>query len=351
MTDNNSERKLGHIKIASTQSDVDRHGHCFDSIKLIHRAMPEVDFESLDCSAPFLDRILSFPLLISAMTGGSDPSLLQINRNLALAAEHCNVAMSVGSQRVSFDSDSAKNSFRLREFAPKALLFANLGAVQLNYGFAYRECRSIVDLLDANALVFHFNPLQELVQGGGNSNFSGLAEKIARIRDQLDVPVILKEVGAGFSTADAALARQYGLNIIDVAGRGGTSWSLIEQRRHDAISASEQQADSLGELFKDWGISTPESLKQLRQQDDEMILIASGGIRNGIDMAKAAILGAELSGMALPFLAPAIESADAVIEKIEQIKTEFTTAMFLLGCGQFSELKGNQDLLLPATTY
>jgi len=351
MIDANSKRKLEHIEIASEHSDVDRNGHCFDQIKLVHRALPEIDFGAVDSTTTFLDQTLSFPLLISAMTGGSDPKLRQINENLALAAEHCKVAMSVGSQRVSFDSENAKNSFRLREFAPNTVLLANLGAVQLNYGYGFEECQASIELLRADALVLHFNPLQELLQNGGNTNFSNLIEKIARIRDQLDVPVILKEVGAGFSTADAALALRYGLNIIDVAGRGGTSWSLLEQRRHDAITSSDEQRDTLGEAFKDWGIATPDALKLLRQQSDQLTLIASGGIRNGIDMVKAAILGAELSGMALPFLAPALESAESVIEKIEQLKAEFVTAMFLLGCEQFSEVMGNHDLLLPLTSF
>jgi len=347
MIEKNSERKLEHIDIASTHPDVDRNGHCFDSIKLIHRAIPELEFDSIDSSTRFLGRSLSFPLLISAMTGGDDPKLIQINKNLALAAEHSKVAMSVGSQRVSFDGDEAKNSFRLREFAPTTLLFANLGAVQLNYGFGIKECRNIIDLLNADALVFHFNPLQEIVQGGGNTNFSDLITKIALIRDRLDVPVILKEIGMGFSVADASLACRYDLNIIDVAGRGGTSWSLIEQRRQDARAASAMSPDSLGEVFKDWGISTPEVLKLLRQHDEQLTLIASGGIRNGIDMVKASILGAALSGMALPLLAPALTSADSVINKITQIKTEFTTAMFLLGCGRISEMKDNKNLILP----
>ncbi len=337
----NNNRKLEHIDVALSNSAVDRHGQYFDQVKLIHRALPEIDYQAVDSSTNFLNHKLSFPLLISAMTGGCDKKLFEINKNLALAAEHCNVAMTVGSQRVSFDCDAAKKSFQLREFAPQALLFANLGAVQLNYGFTIKECQQAVDQLCADALVLHLNPLQEIIQTGGNTDFSNLIEKISAVRDQLTVPVILKEVGSGFSPADARLARQYGLNVIDIAGSGGTSWSLVEH-----VRSHEDTEEGLGKTFQDWGIPTPAALKILRAEDSELTLIASGGIRNGVDIAKATILGAELCGMALPFLEPALDSAEKVIEQIEKVKKEFIAAMFLLGCSRYEQLHGNTDLLL-----
>ena len=343
MKNNNNQRKLEHIDVALANQEVDRNGRHFDQVKLIHRALPEVDYAAVDPSVEFLGHKLAFPLLISAMTGGSDNKLFEINRNLALAAQHCNVAMAVGSQRVAFSSDSAKKSFQLREFAPSALLFANLGAVQLNYGFGAKECQEAVNLLCADALVLHLNPLQEVIQRGGDTNFSSLIEKIARVRDRLSVPVILKEVGSGFSPADAQLALNYGLNTIDISGCGGTSWSLVEQVRN----TNESLPCDLGELFQDWGISTPAALKLLRAESDQLNLIASGGIRSGIDMAKASILGAGLCGAALPFLAPALISAESVIDRIEKIKKEFVVAMFLLGCDCFDGLQGNSQLLLP----
>lgn len=346
MKNDNNKRKLEHIDIAVSNGQIDRKGQYFDQIKLIHRALPELDYQQVDPSTQFLGHKLSFPLLISAMTGGSDQKLFEINKNLALAAERCNVAMTVGSQRVSFDSDVAKKSFQLREFAPTALLFANLGAVQLNYGFGLKECQQAVDLLAANALVLHLNPLQEIVQGGANTNFAKLIEKIAAVRDQLSVPVILKEVGCGFSHADADLASKYGLKIIDIAGQGGTSWSLVE---HVRVNGS-ADGDDIGRTFQDWGIPTPQALAMLGSRSDQLTLIASGGIRNGVDMVKASILGAKLSGFALPFLEPALESADRVVERIEKIKIEFVTAMFLLGCQQFDDLLDNRSLLLEESS-
>ncbi len=342
MKEDNNKRKIEHVEIALSQQKVDRNRGFFDAINLSHRALPEIDFKDVDPSTLFLNHKLSFPLLISAMTGGAVPQLFNINKNLALAVEKTNIAMSVGSQRVAFDSEDAKKSFCLREFAPNALLFANLGAVQLNYGFGIKQCQYVVDLLGANALVFHLNPLQEIIQLEGNTNFSNLIEKIASIRDKISVPVIIKEVGCGFSIADAKLALKYDLSIIDIAGRGGSSWSLIEHHRNNRT----QSHNDMGETFADWGIPTPIALKNLRKHSHKLTLIASGGIRNGIDMVKASVLGASLSGVALPFLRAATESSQNVINIIENFEKEFRTAMFLLGAQSTSMIYNNNNLLL-----
>jgi len=341
--DGTNDRKLQHIEIIQKDTGADRKKRYFGEVLLKHRALPEINLADVDPSITFLGKRLSFPLIISSMTGGDHELLRRVNRNLATAAEATGVAMAVGSQRVMFGNPKARDSFALRQFAPTALLCSNLGAVQLNYGFGLEECREAVEVVGADALYLHLNPLQEAVQPEGDTNFAGLAEKIGQIASQLEVPVILKEVGAGFSDTDVEIAIAAGIRYIDVAGSGGTSWSRIEHHRQ-----AEASSDELGLVFQDWGIPTPVALQLLRPYRDRVRLIASGGIRTGIDMAKAVVLGAWLCGVASPFLEPALESADKVIEKIERLKREFVTAMFLLGVTHVHQMRGNDSLLLPA---
>jgi isopentenyl-diphosphate delta-isomerase len=329
------KRKVDHVKIVAQKDEMDRRKFYFDEIRLTHRALPEIDLKAIDPSVEFMGKKLSFPLLISSMTGGSGGQLSAINRNLAEAAEVEGVAMGVGSQRILFSESSARASFDLRRVAPSALLFANLGAVQLNYGMTLEQVRLAIEVLQADALCLHLNPLQEVIQPGGDTDFSNLCKKIGETVNGAGVPVIVKEVGAGISKADAERLIQAGVKVIDVAGAGGTSWSRIESARC---------ADpSLGELFQDWGIPTPLVLKQLSPLG--VTLIASGGIRTGIDMAKAMILGASLCGVARPFLNPAMESAEAVRKVIQRLKREFVTAMFLLGADRVAKIKGHQGLI------
>ncbi len=339
MGDSTNNRKMEHIRIIQNDPESDRNKHYFDRIRLTHRALPETSLDAVDPSTIFLGYQLSFPMIISSMTGGKHELTKTINENLALAAQTTGVAMAVGSQRVMFRHSEAEDSFRLRDCAPDVPLCGNLGAVQLNCDFGLDECRRAVEMLDADALCLHLNPLQEAVQPEGNTDFSRLADKIGEIAVALGKPLIVKEVGAGISLADARLLATRGVRIIDVAGSGGTSWSRIEQQRC-------KDDDELGILFQDWGIPTPLALEQLRPMAHEVDIIASGGIRNGIDMAKAVILGARLCGVAGPLLEPAIESAEAVIDAIERLQREFTTAMFLLGCKSVDELRDNQSLIM-----
>jgi isopentenyl-diphosphate Delta-isomerase len=340
MPDSNNVRKLRHVRAIQGDPESDRKKYYFDDIRLKHRALPELDLDLVDPSIEFMGKKLSFPLLISSMTGGDHKLLRTINKNLALAAEEAGVAMGVGSQRVMFSHPEARKSFELRDYAPTALLFANLGAVQLNNGFTTEMCREAVDAVGADALYLHLNPLQEAVQPAGNTNYAGLADQIAGVAERLGVPVVLKEVGAGISEEDVRLVVDRGIRYIDVAGAGGTSWSRIEHR------ALEGRKDKMGLLFQDWGIPTPQALLALKPYRNRLTLIASGGIRSGIDMAKAMALGASLCGIASPFLRPAMESAKKVVEVIETLKREFTAAMFLLGMGRAEKLVGNEGLLL-----
>ena len=340
------KRKTEHVEIVATDASMDRRKFYFDEIRLTHRALPEINLADVDPSIEFLGKKLSFPFLISSMTGGSGEQIKTINRNLAAAAEAEGVAMGVGSQRVMFDDPAAKDSFDLRSVAPTAPLFANLGAVQLNYGMTIDQVREAIDVLKADALTLHLNPLQEAVQPEGDTDFSNLCQPLASASErrgkiigelvqEVDSPIIIKEVGAGISKADAALLIQAGAKIIDVAGAGGTSWSRIESARCDD--------PALGELFQDWGIPTPQALRDL--SDLDVTLIASGGIRTGIDMAKAMILGASLCGVARPLLTPSMESADAVRAVIQRMKKEFVTAMFLMGVKNIEQLQGRTELI------
>jgi len=337
-----NRRKEEAIDVIRSDAEADRRRRHFDSVRLIHRALPEIHLSDVDPSIEFLGRRLSFPLLISSMTGGDSDRLRTINRNLATAAEMTGVAMGVGSQRVMFENRAARESFELRDLAPNALLFANLGAVQLNCGFTTDHCQAAVEVVGADALVLHCNPLQEAIQPEGDTLFGGVISKIAAVVEQLPVPVVIKEVGAGVSAPDVEALMRAGVRIIDVAGSGGLSWSRIEGHRRAAAGLH----DGLGAAFQDWGIPTPDALRALRRYRGRLVLIASGGIRSGVDMVKAMVLGATMAGMAHPFLEPAMESAERVVDVIAQLKREFMTAMWLLGIDRAQKLIANDALLL-----
>lgn len=341
MVDSTNNRKTEHIRVIEADAEVDRNKSYFDRIRLRHRALPQLNLQQVDPSCEFLGKKLSFPLLISSMTGGDDEQLRSINRNLAIAAQQTGVALAVGSQRVMFTNPSARESFALRRYAPDALLMANLGAVQLNYGFAAEQAQIAVDCVGADALYLHLNPLQEAVQPEGDTNFANLDQRIGEIVSALDRPVILKEVGAGLAPEDIELGLAQGVRYFDLAGCGGTSWSRIEHHRRQQITER-----PLGLLFQDWGIPTPQALRLAQPYMGQAQFIASGGLRTGIDMVKSVILGGSLCGMAVPFLKPAMISPEAVVAAIEQVKHEFVTAMFLLGVPDIARLRLNSALLL-----
>lgn len=336
-----TQRKQDHLDAVLNDRDVERNTSGWDRIRLTHRALPECDFNAIDTSTTFLGKPLAFPMLISSMTGGAAPNLAEINRNLAEAAETSQVALAVGSQRAMIESDDAKHSFQLRQWAPSAVLIANMGAVQLNYGYGLEEARRMVDILEADALYLHLNPLQEVVQPEGDTNFAQLADKIANLVHALPVPVILKEVGAGLSPHDIQLGLDAGVKWFDVAGRGGTSWSRIE-----ALRSPTQNQQELGVLFQDWGLTTVESLLLARPYQTHAKFIASGGIRNGIDMVKSVIIGGQICGLAAPLLKSAMHSAEEAITKLQQLEHEFRTAQFLLGAPTVDDLFLNDALRL-----
>ncbi len=332
-------RKSEHIQIARHSKDADRRKFYFDGIRLMHRALPEINYDQIDTSTTFLGKKLSFPLIISCMTGGRAGEIVAINRNLALAAEQTGIAMGTGSMRVLLEDESARPSFDLRALMPTTPLCGNLGAVQLAAESNIPRIVQLVDQLGLDAFYIHLNPLQEAVQPEGETAFAGLADRIHALVEALPVPVIAKEVGSGMSPADARLLAQAGVRFLDVAGAGGTSWSRIEYERDDAPT-------NPGRVFEDWGLPTPTTLRLLHPYRDRVNLIASGGLRTGLDMTKALVLGASLCGIARPLLEPALESPEAVAAHIRILQREFRTAMFLLGISRVDELIDNHALLL-----
>ncbi|MDT8367782.1 MAG: type 2 isopentenyl-diphosphate Delta-isomerase [Longimicrobiales bacterium] len=322
-----AERKREHLRLAMHPDAELRRAH-FDAWRFEHVALPELSLEEIDPSIEFLGHTLQAPLVVSCMTGGTAEAGM-INRRLAEAAEACGIALGVGSQRAALEDPSLEASFHVREYAPHIPILANLGAVQLNYGYGVEECRRAVGMIDADALVLHLNVLQEAIQPEGQTDFRGLLPKIARVVAELDVPVIVKEIGSGISGDVARRLAESGVRIIDVAGAGGTSWARIEGRR---------AGTSLGEVFAEWGIPTPDAIRQVAAVGG-LTVIGSGGVRSGLDVAKALALGAELAGMARPFLLSAARSVDATIAAIRNTVRELEVAMLCVGARRPGDLR------------
>ncbi len=333
------QRKADHIRI-NLEKDVEFKNLTagFERYRFEHNAIPDLDLAMVDTTTNFLGKSLRAPLLISSMTGGTDEAG-RINRRLAEAAQACGVAMGVGSQRAALENPALAASFKVREYAPDILLFANLGAVQLNYGYGVDECRRAVDMIGADALILHFNALQEAVQPEGDTNFAGLLARVETVCRALPVPVIAKEVGWGFSAENVRRLVDAGVSAIDVAGAGGTSWSQVEMHR-----ALNERHRRVAAAFVDWGIPTTEAILTARQVAPDLPLIASGGLRSGVDVAKSIALGARVGGLASPFLRAAMQSTAAVIEEIEVVQTVLQVVMFAAGIGSVSALRGASQL-------
>ncbi|HEU4343733.1 MAG TPA: type 2 isopentenyl-diphosphate Delta-isomerase [Candidatus Binatia bacterium] len=327
------QRKKEHLELClDTESIISPSGSGLDRYEFVHNALPDLDIAEIDLSTNFLGKQLRAPILISSMTGGFDLAR-KVNRNLATAAQKLGLAMGVGSQRVALEETAVAGSFHVRDVAPDVLLLANLGAVQLNYGYTIDHCRRAVRMIDADALIFHLNVLQEAVQPEGNRNFKGLGDRIGAICRQLEVPVMVKEVGSGISADVALRLRQAGVKAIDVAGRGGTSWYAVEAKR---AARGGKPAET---TFREWGIPTDEALIQVRKAAPDIQLVASGGIRTGLDIAKSIALGADMAAFGQPLLAPALESADKVIEFIAGIINEIKIAMLCVGAPNLAALR------------
>ena len=323
-----SNRKLEHIKIC-LQEKVESDYSGFEDVMLIHSALPELNLEDIDTGVEFLGKKLSAPVLIASMTGGHRDAKV-INRNLAAAVEELGLGMGVGSQRAAIERPELADSFSVvREYAPKAFIYANIGVAQLLEDLEVAD--KAVEMIDADALAIHLNFLQEAIQPEGDTNAEGCLNAIEEVCSSLKVPVIIKETGAGISREVALAVKKAGASAIDVGGKGGTSWSGVEVYRTSGLWRE------VGRDFWNWGIPTAFCVVDC---SDVLPTIATGGIRSGIDVAKAIALGARLASSALPFLRPATISSSEVVEKLKYFLQGLRVAMFLTSSRRVDDLKG-----------
>ncbi len=332
--DIHEQRKADHIRI-NLEEDVafKKVTTGLEAYFFMHQALPELDLAAVDTTITIFGKQLSTPLLISSMTGGTARAR-EINRILAAAAQQVGMAMGLGSMRAGIEDPSLESTYQVRDVAPDILLFANLGAVQLNYGYGVEHCRRAVDMIAADALILHFNALQEAVQPEGDGNFAGLLGKVETVCRQLPVPVVAKEVGWGFSREAARQLADAGVAAIDVAGAGGTSWSQVEMYR----APTARHARVAG-AFIDWGIPTAASIRFCREAAPNLPVFASGGIHDGIEVAKCVALGASLAGLAGEFLRAADrDGVDGVVELADTITQELRVAMFCAAAGNLDAL-------------
>ena len=325
-------RKSDHIKINLEQDVRSALTTGLENYRFLHDALPDLSLDAVDSSLALFGKRLSAPILISSMTGGTSEAET-INLRLAEAAQTVGVAMGVGSQRAALEHPEQAATFQVRRAAPDILLFANLGAVQLNYGYTVDHCRRAVDMIQADALILHLNPLQETVQKGGDTNFAGLAKRIEEVCKKVGVPVIAKEVGWGISDKTAKVLADCGVSAIDVAGAGGTSWSQVEMHR-----APDEFTRQLAATFVGWGIPTAESIQLVKKALPDMTVFASGGLKDGLDIAKCVALGATLGGMAGNFLKAAAVSTENAIEMMKLTKKQIEVTMFACGANSLREL-------------
>jgi isopentenyl-diphosphate delta-isomerase, type 2 len=349
MADEVKQRKIEHVNIALTQDVAAPQQANWSNVHLVHQALPEVDLTEIDTSVTFLGHTLRYPLFMSSLTGGH-PDVLTINRNLARAAEHYGIALGVGSQRAAIvNPDLAESYTIVRETAPHAFLIANLGAPQLiaqdrHAPFSLAQVQDAIAMIQANALAIHMNSLQEAVQPEGDRRAQGEAAALSLLTQQLSLPVIAKETGAGVSREQALLLRACGVAAIDIGGAGGSSMAAIETVR--AQTHGQEQAQNIGQIFRDWGIATPISLVETGTA--QLPLISTGGMRSGLDAACALALGATLVGFGLPFLQAASQSYGQLCAVIDDIIAQLKVAMQLSGVSTVAQLQ-QTDVVITGT--
>ncbi|MEW5945789.1 MAG: type 2 isopentenyl-diphosphate Delta-isomerase [bacterium] len=325
-----SRRKEEHVRGALELAAVP-HSGAFDNYRVVHNALPEIALNDVDASCEFLGKKLRAPFMIASLTGG--PELAgKINENLAKGAQRTGVPVALGSARIAIHDSSTLSSFQVRSLCPDVPLLANLGLVDLDRAFDINDCRELVKKLHADALIFHVNPLHEALQTEGNTDFAGLLERLRRAVHELEFPVIVKEVGHGISAEVFRKLDECGVYAVDVSGAGGTSWGYIEGRRD-----KDPMLKRVCRTFSNWGIPAVSILEGLRETRRNAKLIASGGIRSGVDVFKAVCLGADLGAAGLPFLEPALQNPEAVADVLRQFILEFRLAMFAAGCRDLSQ--------------
>ncbi|HKZ93226.1 MAG TPA: type 2 isopentenyl-diphosphate Delta-isomerase [Candidatus Bathyarchaeia archaeon] len=337
MSKKTEERKDEHLDICLRENVQARHTTTgFEEIHMIHKALPEINLEEINLSGKTFNHKFSAPLIVESMTGGTRNGS-KVNVAIAKAVEELGLGMGVGSQRTAFESTTVEGTFAVtRKEAPNAFIMANIGAPQLAKGYGAKEAKKAVEMLEADALLIHLNPLQEAIQPEGETTFNGVAARIQAIVDGVDIPVIVKEVGCGIGAAEAKQLEALGIAGIDIAGAGGTSWTAVEYFR--AKKERDETRQRLGETFWDWGIPTAASLIETTQVV-HIPVIASGGLRSGIDLAKALALGASLTGVAYPILDPAFHGAQEAKKKLQLLLDELKTTMFLVGANSVQKLR------------
>nr|BBH89168.1 type 2 isopentenyl-diphosphate Delta-isomerase [Thermosporothrix sp. COM3] len=350
MTDEVKQRKLEHVKIALEEDVAVPQRANWNDVHFVHQSLPEVNLDAIDMSVEFLGQRLRYPIFISSLTGGH-PDVTTINRNLARAAEEYGLALGVGSQRAALVNAEVEGSFAItRQQAPHAFLIANIGAPQLiaqegHPAFTLEQIQRAISMIGANALAVHLNSLQEATQPEGDRRAVGIASSLQALTKQLPLPVIAKETGAGICREQALLFRSYGIAAIDVGGAGGSSMPALEAMR--ARSHGNTAAMNLGLLYQNWGIATPIAI--VEASSARVPLIATGGIRTGLDMARALALGATLVGVGLPFLKAASQSYEAVQEWLERFIQELKIAMQLSGAASIAQMREVDVVLLGET--
>ena len=350
MTDEVKQRKIEHVNIALGQDISVAQRANWNDVQFVHQALPEVDLDEIDTSLTFLGHTLRYPIFMSSLTGGH-PDVISINRNLARAAERYGLALGVGSQRAAIVNPDVSSSYTItREHAPNTFLIANIGAPQLiaqprHAAFTIEQVEHAITMIGANALAVHMNSLQEATQPEGDRRAAGEAAALRTLAGQVGVPVIAKETGAGVCREQALLLRSCGVAAIDVGGAGGSSMSAMEAARSKA--RGDERTRNIGLLFQDWGIATPVSIVEASVA--QLPLISTGGVRNGLDMARALALGATLVGIGFPFLKAASESYEAVCELLETIVAELKVAMQLSGAATIGQLQ-QTDIVVTGET-
>lgn len=311
-------------------------------VNLVHNSLPELNFDEIDIKTKFLGFEFDAPLIIDAMTGGT-PEAEKINGRLGKLAEKCNIPMGLGSQRAGLRSDILKGTYSIaRKNAPNAFLIANIGGAQLSNGMKFEDVSRIIEMIDANALAIHLNPLQELIQPEGEPKYKGILQRIREISDKISIPVIIKETGAGISSDVAMRLESTKISALNVSGAGGTSWAGVEKIR--AEMQRNENKESLGDLFWDWGIPTAQSILEVRSVS-KIPIIASGGLRNGLEIVKCMVIGANTSAMAFPFLKAATRSERYLFVFFNKIIGEIKSTMFLIGAPRISDLSKSRYIL------
>lgn len=329
-----SKRKKEHLDIIRTKNTSSKSSSGLENIILIPKTLPELDFAEIDTSTSFLGKKISAPLLISSMTGGTEEAL-KINQCLARAAEKYNIPLAIGSQKAMILHPELARTYMVQSVAPNAIIVGNIGIdYLLSREYDIKKLKNACKQIGARALYIHINPLQELAQPEGSKNFKGALDKITEVCNKIGIPVLAKEVGDGFNPKTAKKLEKAGIRMIDVAGSGGTSWSAVEGYRGSTI----------GESFRNWGLSTTLSLISTKKHV-KIPVIASGGIRDGQDIAKSIALGADLAGVAQPFALAAFKGDKALDQAIEKMILELKVTMMLVGAKNISDLKKSKYLM------